>query len=306
MDVLIAATIGGIGIGLVYALMATGFYLVFDILDILNLAHGIYVILAAYTVRMLMLNGFPGGGGPVSVYVAVPVAIGFATVMGYLIQKVIFTPLIRHTGGASKEIIIVSSFGVVFAGQQIWGNLTLYEPVSNPFPIDMPSISFGSASVDMMVILLGFVSLLILLVFYTFMHRTMFGKTIRSVDQNEMGARLSGISPKRMYNYTHLFCGLLTGIAGVTISFIRPVHTGGILNWTVFSFIVVMLGGIIWRGEENTILSLLVAGPLIGVVLSIMGRLGYSRWMDFSLYLVLFVLILAINVGTSGDEEVLL
>lgn len=303
-DVVIAALIGGIGLGFVFSLTGTGFYLVFKVLDILNIAHGIYVVFAAYTIRMLTLYGLPVTGTPVGLPVAISIAILFSGVLGYIVQRTIFTPLIQYTGSGGKEIIIVGSFGLVFAFEQIWGNLTLYEPVSNSLPISFPQFSIGNAEVDTMFVALGLFSLVVVLLFHHFLNNTMSGKIIKSIDQNEMGARISGISVERTYNRTHLLCGLLTGLAGVLLGFLRPIETTQVIHWTVFSFIVVMVGTIISPDEEKAILSMLIAGPLMGSVVGIVGRIGYAQWMDYVMFIALLALILVVNFTTRTEEVI--
>jgi branched-subunit amino acid ABC-type transport system permease component len=288
---LISILIAGIGIGFLYALVSVGFYISFDYLNVLNIAYGVYVVFGAYCVGVLYASS-------ITYLIAVPVAVIGAATMGFSIQKYLFTPISKYSSDNSEELIIVASFGLVFAFEQIFGNLFFYEPVSNPVPLSLTGATISGISIDTLLVVMGIISISIIAIFNYHLINNTTGKSIRAIHHGEFAARISGISPERTYNFTHLVVGGLTGLGGVLLSFTQPVSMTGTINITVIAFVVVMISGIF---TKRSLVNLLWAGPIIGIITVFLSRFGYSRWIDLSTYLILLVLILTLTQFESQE-----
>jgi branched-chain amino acid transport system permease protein len=95
---------------------------------------------------------------------------------------------------------------------------------------------------------------------FVFFGRTSLGRAIRSVIENEEGARLIGIDPKQMLRLILVLSGVLAGLVVVTRSMIAPVDTKSGLSITVFALIVTVVGGL------GNVVGALLAGIILGII----------------------------------------
>jgi branched-subunit amino acid ABC-type transport system permease component len=95
---------------------------------------------------------------------------------------------------------------------------------------------------------------------FIFFRSTSLGRAIRSVIENEDGARLIGIDPKKMLRLILVLSGVLAALVAVTRSMVAPVDTTSGLSITVFALIVTVVGGL------GNVAGALIAGIILGIV----------------------------------------
>jgi branched-chain amino acid transport system permease protein len=95
---------------------------------------------------------------------------------------------------------------------------------------------------------------------FVFFRSTSLGRAIRSVIEDEAGARLIGIDPKKMLRLILVLSGILAALVAVTRSMVAPVDTKSGLSITVFALIVTVVGGL------GNVVGALLAGIILGIV----------------------------------------
>jgi branched-chain amino acid transport system permease protein len=276
-EIIIQAIISGLLMGFVYALIAVGLSLIFGLMEIVNFAHGEFLMLSMYTAFWLWsLFGLdPLFALPLSA--ALMFLLGVATHYG----------IIRHILHASMLVQICATFGLAIflraSAQFLW--------TPDPRTIIAPLVE---GRVEIMGIFLGLpqivASLGCLLAFtllYLFITRSDTGLALQATAQDRQAASLMGIPTERMYALGWGIGSACVGVAGVLLATFRPVDPEVGALYALLAYVSVALGGF------GSILGCLFAGLLIGQMEALGGWLidpSYKYVFIFSLYLVVVFL----------------
>lgn len=231
---LLQALADGVVMGLIFAFAAAGLSLIWGVADIVNFAHGEYVMIGMY-VSALSAQHF--GLDPL---VVVPVNAVLLFVVGYLTYQIVISKVMD----ASILSQILVTFGILLILR--YGALAIFGPQA--FLVDTFVISgttqIGPVSLPNGQVAIAVLSLLVFGVLLVFMRRTKTGQAIRAVTQDEEAARVVGVDVDGVRATTWGVGLAIAGVAGgliVTFFPLRPEFTPGI--WTLVGFAVVALGG---------------------------------------------------------------
>lgn len=286
MILFLQTTLNGLVLGGLYALAAVGFSLVFGVLGIVNLTHGIFVIAGAYGSLWLYVNV---GIDPLLAVVPVGLAL-FA--VGYAYQRTIIHFAISR---ASLVASLVVTFGVAMMARNV------LQLVFGPdFQTITPSYSFsritlGALQIDLVrVIALGS-SLVLLTVLALVLAKTHFGRAIRATAQQPLAAELSGLNVKHLHGLTFGVSAVMAGASGAIIGIVQPFSPASEVLWTLNAFIVVVLGGV------GSPAGALVGGLLLGLINSYTAQYIGSSLTTAMMFLVLVVMLLVRPNGLLGN-----
>jgi branched-chain amino acid transport system permease protein len=187
------AIIDGILIGGVYALMAVGLTLIFGVLDIINIAQGILVVLGAYLSYSLFTKAH------IDPYVGLLITVPAMFIIGVVIHWA-FIGRLRGGERTSMTLLVTYAIALIVEGvlYKIYG--------ANDVQIDT---SYVNSSVHIFgsyigwVYIWGFVIAVVLVAaVYWILYRTRFGRSVRAVMQDETAARLVGINVNKVAAFT--------------------------------------------------------------------------------------------------------
>ena len=130
-----------------------------------------------------------------------------------------------------------------------------------------------------------FVLLLIIAVLmWVVLHRSVYGRYLFAVGRNEEGARFCGINTRRVIASTYVVSGLLTGISGILLAFytnsISPSNHGNF--YELYGIAAAVLGGCSLRGGEGSILGILIGTALLRVLENLVNLLGIPSSLNFA------------------------
>ena len=245
--------LNGILLGGLYALMALGLALVWGVLNIVNLAHGAFIMLGAYVAWILFTQAH------IDPFAALPIAAAVLFALGYAIQRGILNLVIR----APMFNTLLITFGLEVV-------LTLLAQLV--FSADFRTINppYAGARFDLAGVTVPWVQLVAFVIalaltfaMWAFLTRSRVGRAIRAAAQNLVAARLYGVEPRSLYALTFGIGAALAGVAGGlygTVSQINP-YIGATL--TAKSFVIAIIGGL-----DNP-LGVIVGGLFLGVVESL-------------------------------------
>ncbi|HEX7384751.1 MAG TPA: branched-chain amino acid ABC transporter permease [Burkholderiaceae bacterium] len=269
--------LNGILLGGLYALMALGLALVWGVLNIVNLAHGAFIMLGAYVAWVLFTQAH------IDPFAALPIAAAVLFALGYAIQRGILNLVIR----APMFNTLLITFGLEVV-------LTLLAQLV--FSADFRTINppYAGARFDLAGVTVPWVQLVAFAIalaltfaMWAFLTRSRVGRAIRAAAQNLVAARLYGVEPRSLYALTFGIGAALAGVAGGlygTVSQINP-YIGATL--TAKSFVIAIIGGL-----ENP-LGVIVGGLFLGVVESLTALYIGPTYKDvLSFGLLVLVLIL--------------
>ncbi|WP_211849383.1 urea ABC transporter permease subunit UrtB [Neoroseomonas eburnea] len=248
----------GLSLGSVLLLAALGLAVTFGVMGVINMAHGEFVMLGAYTTFVMQeaLRGIPALA-PWSLPLSVPAAFLVAAACGAAMER----GLIRHLYGRPLETLLLT-FGVGMMIQQavrlVFGAQNR-EVSSPPWMQGTLELAFGVTVTQNRLWILVF-SLVVLGLTVAAIRLTRFGLEMRAVTQNRRIAAAMGIRTGRVDAFTFAFGSGIAGIAGVALSQIDNVSPNLGTGYIIDSFMVVVFGGV------GSLAGTLVGAMSLGVI----------------------------------------
>jgi branched-chain amino acid transport system permease protein len=299
----------GISNGMIIALIALGYTMVYGIIELINFAHGDLFMLGSFLA--LTLVGALGLQQPAAVIILLAVVPVFCGGVNWLVDRLAY----RHLRQSTRLAPLVSAIGVSFVFLNLglfWGGLPMHVfggGNAAAAPKDFPSLIsdanlFGNSAVRFTAkdALVTGVTLPLMAALTWFVKRTRTGKAMRAVAQNQMAAQLMGIPVDRVIGRTFLLGGALGGVASViyslynnTIYFQMGYRAG------IDAFTAAVLGGI------GSLPGAVLGGLCIGLVRAFSDQYLETRWTNVMVFAVL-ILVLVFRpsglLGTKAREKV--
>src|SRR5262245_25766501 len=215
-SVIIQLLIGGVLLGGLYALIAFGLSLIYGVARILNFAHGTLLAIAGIAASVIFaawaLN-------PVFIAaILFPVFFGF----GWLMYVILLEPLKARNPTQTVVGTVLVTVGLLLILSDIAAQL--FGPTNRNIRLDLEVFTFGGiiVSATELFILLGIAGLTLAL--HVLLTRTWFGRAVRAVTQDTVGARLCGVRAGTIHAATVAFGSALVGLAGVLYPLNFPVN----------------------------------------------------------------------------------
>jgi branched-chain amino acid transport system permease protein len=272
---LVQVVIGGLLLGAVYALFSSGLTLIWGMMNVVNFAHGDFVMLGMYTAVVVWTAL---GGGP---WASVPVAALLIATLGVIS----YFFLVRHIMKGPMLAQILGTFGLALFLR--YGALYAFGANFKSLPDNLVGHSFvlGGIRFEGSRVLAAAVGLAVTLALHLILTRTQIGSRMLAVSEDATAAQLMGIRPQRMQALAWAMAGAATGIAGALIALFLPISPTSGETLAIVAFVTVSLGGF------GSVTGALVAGLLIGVVESLSAYLIGPVYKEVIVY-TLFVLVL--------------
>ena len=265
---LVQVIVGGLLLGAVYALFSSGLTLVWGMMNVVNFAHGDFVMLGMYVAFVVytLLGGGPLLGAPLATLVLATLGV---IVYFALIRDIMKGPMLAQILGTFGLALLLRYSVFWWFGANF---LSLPENlVGGTFDI------FG-IRIQASRLLAGVVALVVTLGLHLLLTRTTLGSRMLAVAEDSTAAQLMGIRPDSMQAIAWAIAAGATGLAGALIAtFFYIVPTVG-ETLGIVAFVTVSLGGF------GSVPGALVAGLLIGVIESLSGYLIGAVYKDIVVY----------------------
>lgn len=288
--------LNGLTIGMIYALIALGYTMVYGVIELINFAHGEVFMVGAYlalTAIAVLSPVMPGPALALMLALVFIFAMAGSAVLGATVERVAYRPLRRMP----KLTALITSIGVSFFLQN--AVMLIYGSKEQNFPEIIPPVRFPVGPVEITLIqLIIFVTAVCLMIGLTFfINRTRHGKALRALAENPDAARLMGISVDRMIQLTFMLGSSLAAVAGAlfglsygSVNF----HEGYLLGLKAFTAAV--LGGI------GSIPGAMLGGILLGVFEGLGAGYISSEWKDVFAFVLLGVILICKPSGIMGEN----
>ena len=272
----------GLSLSSIILLASLGLAITFGLMRVINMAHGEFMMIGAYTsyvVQNLLQTWLGNSGADVGYFLSIIIAFAVTFLIGSLLETLVVSRLygreidsLLATGGIS--LILQQAARTIFGTQGVL--------VTTPKVLS-GSIRIGKASLSMTrLFIIALVACCLLLVWFL-MYRTNFGRQMRAVMQNRSMAQCMGINSRKIDNLTFSIGSGLAGIAGCSIALLGSIDSTVGQNYIVNTFMAVVLGGV---------------GKLLGTVLgsSIIGfsSIGFETMTSSSIAKAIVLLIIII------------
>jgi branched-chain amino acid transport system permease protein len=276
----------GVMIGLMYALIALGFVLVYKATDAINFAAGEFVMFAGFIAAFAAAAGAP-------VWVCALIGIAGMATFGFGLERVVLRPLI----GRPVVAVIMATIGVA-ALLRGFATLVFGAGTRNiDLPVGDEPIQLGLVSVPPVQLLGAAVSLVFLAVFTWFFLKSRTGIAMRAVADSQQVAMAMGINVRRYFALAWAMAGMVSALGGVVWGAMLGVDNQlAVVGLKVFP--VVILGGL------DSVVGAVVGGIIVGVVENLAA--GYldpyvgGGTKDFAPYVLMIVALMIRPYGIFG------
>ncbi len=280
-------TLDGLSLASIYFLAAIGLAITFGVMRVINMAHGEFITMGAYTgyVVQLFVPNYT-----VSLIVALPLAFAITFAAGVALERLV----IRHLAKRPLETLL-ATFGISIALQQLFKNIfgTQARPLTSPAWLDGAFVLNDVVSISYIRIAIFVMALIFLGLFLLMMKRTSLGLNVRAVTQNPAMAASMGINTARINMLTFGLGSGIAGIAGVAIGLFAKVTSELGSDYIVQSFMTVVVGGV------GNIWGTLAGAGLIGFLQKGIEWFNPSNTLAAQTYMILFI-ILFIQIRPRG------
>jgi branched-chain amino acid transport system permease protein len=279
--------ISGLFLGSIYALLSVGFSLAWGTMQVLNISHAVFAVLGAYIAYWLFVGI---GMDPLFSLPLVGLLLFF---LGLVAYKLCIHPVTRARDPVMATMVVTFGLSVVLE------NIISY--FWHPDPrILHPSYTGSSYFIGGVAIsqgpLIGFLlSGFAISLLYLFLHNTFTGKAVQATWQNPVGAALTGVNTERVSLITFGLATASAGVAGVAMAFIYAFYPSVQLLWTLFIFLVTILGGV------GSLMGTALAGLVIGFVMGAGAAFLPFIWVNVLLFGLLLLILLFRPSGFLGS-----
>ena len=230
---LVQASMDGILIGILFALIAYGMALQWGVMNIINIAQGDLVILGGYIAYTMYLAGIhPGWGVIVS-----PIIMYF---VGWALYKLVINKVVDR----DLFISILATFGIAIVMQQLMNFIFGADVVVAQSEYGTTMLFDNSVTLPNSKIFAAVISVLYAIALVIYMKKSKLGRAIRATAQNSRAAKILGVDTEKVYAATFGINAALCGVAGALISITLTLHPYVGLPYTVRSFMIVIIAGL--------------------------------------------------------------
>lgn len=266
----------GILLGGIYGLVALGLTMIFGVMDIINFAHGAFLVVAMYAVWYVSETV------GITPFLAIPVAVALLFVLGIVVHRATIAPIMD----APQENQLIVTFGVL---------LILVSLLEMRFTADPRSLDLDLGSTDVAGVFVPdgqlyalIIAIVTMVSTWLFLNRTMLGRAIRGTADNRDGAQYVGINVKRIDHLTFGIGAALAGLAGAAIPLFQSFNPFLGDQYLVNAFVVVVLGGL------GSFPGALLGGLIIGFV-QVFGSFYLSGSYYQVVIFLLFIIVLLVK-----------
>lgn len=279
----------GLTIGVIYALIALGYTMVYGILKIVNFAHGDIFMIGSF-LGLFFMQEFQ-----LPLYLAFLLSAVVTAGIGMLIERLAYRPLRL----ADRIVPLISALGVstllVSLAQKLWGT------EMHPFPTTFGSRTYtlGSITFSEIQILILLLSFLLMLGLQLFVTRTKTGTAMRATSMSLTNAALMGINTNRMISLAFAIGSSLAACAGIMVGiYYNAVYPTMGYMAGINAFTAAVLGGI------GNIPGAMLGGVLLGLVETLGGAYISTQYKSVISFSILIIVLLIRPSGILGSKEI--
>jgi branched-chain amino acid transport system permease protein len=271
--------ISGLLIGFIFSLIAVGLTLIWGVMDILNFAHGDFLMLAMFSSFLMFANL---GLDPL---LSLPLVVVLLFFVGLLTFRLVIRPVLGYPG----LIALLATFGLsIFIRNMVLFILGPNYRVINQSILAGKNFSIMGLHFSVAQVVSAVGCMVITYAVYLLIARTKYGRALRATSLDKDTALLMGINTNRVFALTFGLGAACVGVAGGLLSNFYPIFPEVGLNFAIMSFVIVALGGF------GNIGGAFLAGIFVGLVENVGGFLIGPEF-KYTLVFVLYLVVISIR-----------
>ncbi|WP_029009895.1 branched-chain amino acid ABC transporter permease [Azospirillum halopraeferens] len=287
LDVYLNIVASGLLTGLVYGLAALGLSVIFGVVRVVNFAHGEMMVAGMYG-AVLLFAAF--GLDPV---LSAPLVAAVLFAFGYALQRGLVNRFVERP--EHMQFILLLGVATILLNAL----LMIFGPDSRGVHVDyaFDAVEIGPLMLDAVRVHAGIGAVVVAAALFAFFRYSRTGKAIRACADNPLGARVVGLNLDGLYAFTFGIGAAVVGIAGTLMTLIVEVRPQAAPEYTLLSFIIVIVGGL------GSLPGALLGGVLIGVTEALAGFLLVPSMKTLVSYAVLILILLLRPQGLLGRRS---
>jgi len=282
----------GLTLGLIYALIAVGYTMVYGVIELINFAHGeVYMLGAFLCVTFINVLGIP-------LFPSMALAMACCALIGVTIDRVAYRPLRK----APRLAALITAIGVSIFLQ----NLAIMIPTWGSRPVPFPreavprafsetAFTLGSVSVSGLQVFIYAITIAMMIGLTLIINKTRVGTAMRALAQNPVSAALMGINVNRIIAFTFALGSGMGAVAGILVGMYYSTISATMgYNAGVKAFAAAVLGGI------GSVPGAMLGGVVLGIAETLGAGYVSSQYRDGIGYAVMIAVILLRPSGLLG------
>jgi branched-chain amino acid transport system permease protein len=283
---MVQTLITGLANGAIYGLVALGFVLLVNAVNIINFAQGEFVMLGAFLVYTF------GAMLKLPFLLAFLLTLATSAVIGLVFERVAYRPLRTSDPATYLVATIAASVTIRNVAQNIWGAV----PFAYTEPFGRKVLKLGDyVLLPQHLFILGATAVLVALLWVFFFH-TRLGKLMRATAQDRQAARLLGIRVSRIGSVTFMMAAAIGGLAGVLVAPVYFVNLDMGFIVGLKAFVAAIIGG--WGSIPGAI----TGGVVLGLVEQLATAYVSSAYKDAFAFIVLIIFLIVLPRGIFGEN----
>jgi branched-chain amino acid transport system permease protein len=281
---LLQLLVGGIVIGVIYALVAMGLSLIFGVLEIVNFAHGEFYMLGAMA-AFFLASQLQLGYWPTVLLVTV-----VAVCVGYVLYEALLGSL--EGTGFERSILVTLGLSMVLQNGAVYLFTTTPRMISNS--LTYQSITVGGLRMPVTRLYALALGVAAFVALYGILHHTRLGKAMRAVSQNRQAALMVGIDPRAIARLAVAIGIGLSGLAGAALAPVYAVHPVMGFAFVFKAFAIIIIGGL------GNVAGAAVAAVILGILESFAGGFLPLVMVDALAFIAMIAVLLFRPLGLFG------
>lgn len=281
--------LSGLTNGSVYGLIGLSLSIIYGSSRVINFAQGEFVMLGAMSAVLFMVSA------------SLPWPVALAAMMVLIVVAAlaldhgVYRPLIRRKAEPLTIMIGTLAAAIVIYGLAflVWGpDQHFVPPVLSLQPLRIGFLITNSQQLSLIVLFVFF-----LVLTWFILYRTRFGLSVRATGVDPRVALLMGIRSERIVQFSFIFAGLISGIAGMMVGPLLGGSVGMGLLLTVKGFMAAILGGL------GSPFAAAAGGLAIGMMEALMAGYGTSLYAEPAIFVLILLVLIVRPYGLLGDYE---
>lgn len=278
--------LGGLMAGMLYALVALGFVLIFRATNVVNFAQGEFSMVAAFLMVVFAVDlQWP-------YWLSFLISLGGMALFGVIFNLGVYYPLRHRT---FLPVIIATIGASIFLANSV---LAIYGPAPQVLEgwFETPGIQLGPVYLDSQYLLIIAVTLALVVLNYWFFEHTMLGKKLQATSQDKEMASLLGISVSGMIMITFIYSAVLGGLAGILVAPILFVSIQMGATIALKAFAATIIGGF------GDVTGAIIGGIALGIIETFGAAYVSVPYKDAFAFLVLIAFLVFRPQGIFGER----
>lgn len=279
--------VNGISVGSIYALMATGYALIYSLLGFSNWAHGDIGMIGAY------IGFFSLSTLHLPIWLSLILAVLGAGLVSVISERVAYRRIRKNN--SPTMFLMIAAMGLSVALQNFV--LVTIGSKFKTYPQILPvkSIEVGSVNIGMLDLISFLVSAVVIIILYYLIERTKFGLAVKAAAADMQVASLLGINVDKYIGLVFLVAGSLAGVSGVLLGMKYTVYPQ-LGNFALKAFIASVFGGL------GSVPGAIVGALFIGIMEVLVAAYVSAGLRDFFTFALLIAVLVIRPTGLFGKD----